>query len=339
MILNDIIEEYEFVYDTLKPCNDYFQQADVLITQYFSKISSATSKYFKANSSSDTYRNALVSELASGISSAFNQITTLITLSYEFYGSLRILKTHDYKNKELQFLINDFIENSQKSISATNSIIKAQLQGMKTEELLTDLIEPLQTTIKDYHTLVNLYSQFNTAGTLLLESLPEHIQDSTDYSDISIGSSTKSDSFEDITSSISEFGNIVELIGRIKNADVSDRYYIRKIETGSLVIVITGTTISIVAIIKFIDFCFKKYVEYRKALLEIKTMKQEVLKNDLEVIKQLLEISSDASECNELIERATESAFNYFKRNPIFKLNEILYDTGEKIKLLNSNKE
>ena len=104
-------------------------------------------------------------------------------------------------------------------------------------------------------------------------------------------------------------------------------------------IVITGTTISIVAIIKFIDFCFKKYVEYRKALLEIKTMKQEVLKNDLEVIKQLLEISSDTSECNELIERATESAFNYFKRNPIFKLNEILYDTGEKIKLLNSNKE
>lgn len=339
MILKDIINEYKLAYSTLAPCRDYFNEANDLITNYFFDITTATSKYFKLPSVVDTNKNTLINDLTSALSKSYKKITQLVIFSYEFHKAIATLETQKYKNQQLQLLITDFINNSHETIKLTNEIIKVQFPDMKKGMLLASLIIPLQNIVQNYYTLMNLYEQFEETNNMLLEPLPEQIIVSDNYSDISINSNSTVKSFEDMTSSISAFGNIVDLISRLKNNNISEKYYIRKIESGSLVIMITGTTISIMAIMKFIDFCFKKYIELRKAHLEIKTMKQEVIKNDLEIIKTTLEIAGDAPECHELIERATESAFNYFSKNPIFRLNDTLYDTGEETKLLNSNSQ
>lgn len=337
MTFSDIIEEYKFVNSTLANCNEYFDIAEELIDTYFTEVSEVTSNFFSGSTGDSSRRNALVDSLNKTISHSFSFVTLLITKSYSFHGALTILESHDYINPELQNLIRNFIEESHRAIEATNNIIVEQLPGMKTKELLSPLVRPLQVIIKDYHTLLNLHSQLCSVNTLLMEPLPKDIEDSSEYNNLQISSNTKTNSFEELTTSVNNFGAVVELINRLKSDDISKNYYIRKIETGSLVIVITGTAISIGMIIKFIDFCFKKYVEYRKEFLEIKTMKQTVMKNDLELLKELLEIVEDKPENTELIERATENAFNYLKKNPIFKLNGKLYNTGEETKLLDSS--
>ncbi len=339
MTLSDVIEEYKFVNTTLSNCSEYFDVAENLINRYFAEISGATSTFFSGSTGDTSTRNHLIEALNKSITHSFSTITLLITKSYEFHGALTILDSHSYINSELESLIHEFIAESRNAIKATNDIIIAQLPGMKTQELLSPLIKPLQIIIKDYHTLLNLYSQLCSVNTLLMEPLPEGIEDSDEYCNLQISSNTKTRSFNDLTTSVNHFGIVVELINRLTSTDISEHYYIRKIETGSLIIIITGTTISITMIIKFIDFCFKKYFEYRKSFLEIKTMKQEVVKNDLEILKELLEITEDKPENAELIERATENAFNYFKKNPVFKLNGKLYNTGEETKLLDSSAE
>lgn len=320
MTLSVIIEEYKFVNNTLSNCKEYFTIAEGLIENYFSEISSATSSFFAKNINNSDVRTALVDSLNISITHSFASVTQLITKSYSFHSALTLLDSYNYVNFELESLIHDFIKKAFEAIEATNNIILAQLSGMKTRELFSPLVTPLQALIKDYHTLLSLYSQFVSVNNLLMEPLPEDIENSDEYCNLQISSNTKTTSFKELTASVDNFGTVVELINRLKSNNISEHYYIRKIETGSLVIVITGTTISIAMIMKFIDFCFKKYFEYRKSFLEIKTMKQEVVKKDLEILKELLDITEDNPENNELIERATESAFNYFKKNPIFKL-------------------
>ena len=38
MVLQEVIDEYKFVYETLSKCEDYFSNADTLIENYFQRF-------------------------------------------------------------------------------------------------------------------------------------------------------------------------------------------------------------------------------------------------------------------------------------------------------------
>lgn len=334
MILKDFVDEYKFVYDTLLPCEDYFNKADILIKEYFSKISSTTSKYFKIPGPNSSHQQQLVNELSEAISSTYNNITILITMSFEFYGALKILELHDFKNPKLQILVKDFTQSSHAAIDVTNLIIKSQLSGMKKEELLSSLVSPLQGSIKSYHTLLNLYKQFLTVNDMLLEPLPDNIANDQCYEDFCLQSLNPTVDIADISSSLMELSYFFENLGRLCNDTGGKDYYLRKIETGSLLTIFATAVPIIIASVKLIDYCYPKFMQWRQLYFTDKEQQLKLGSEEIKAIKELLEINPDIPNADELLETASVRLFKYFKLNPNFKVNEKEYKTNMDIKLL-----
>lgn len=327
MVLQEIIEEYKFVYETLSKCGEYFSNADILIENYFQNISAATSTFFKAGNS-DGSRNILANSLSKAIDEAFSRITILVTCGYEFYGALKILEIHDFLNFQLKKLIDEFIISSQQSIKASNEIIIAQKQGMKNKELLSSLVIPLQKTNKLYYTLINLYSQLDYINEMLLEPIPKDAQNSEDYDILVIQSLATSSDIQQVSDSLEELSHYFENLGRLCNTSGRKDYYIQKIETGSLLTQFFTFVPIIVATIKLIDFCYPKFIQWRQLYFSDKTTQLKLAHEEIQAIKELLELNPDLQNSDELLETATTRLFKYFKLNPNIKVNGKEYKTN-----------
>lgn len=335
MVLREIIEEYKFVYDTLSKCEEYFLNADSLIENYFQNISAATLTFFSGNNNDNT-RTVLSNSLSKVIDETFSQITILITYGYEFYGALKILEVHDFLNTELKNLVSEFLENSQQSIQASNEIIIAQKQGMKSRELLSGLVIPLQKTNKLYYTLTNLYSQLNYINTMLLEPIPEEAQNSEDYDTLSIQSLTAISDIQQVSESLEELSYFFENLGRLCNTSDKENYYIQKIESGSLLTQFFTFIPIALATIKLFDFCYPKFMQWRQLYFADKNTQLKLAREEIETVKELLELNPDIPNSNELLETATTRLFKYFKLNPNVKVNGKEYKTDMDILLLQS---
>lgn len=332
MILNDLIEEYTQIDYYFEECEEYILCAKDLINTYYDQVFSYTKNYFV--SSSGGKNTTLGDELTKAIASVYQNIKLLNAKIVNFSVMLGKISLYKFHNTMLKAEINKFVSMGYDSMGTIAEIILLDISGMPKGNLLKTLIVQLQELISIYNSILALYQHFSQCQSLLYEPLPESIETDEQYTDFTINSLVPSDNFSQVASSISCFGELYENMVRLLSIPTSERYYIRKIETGSLVITITGTSISLLALAKFIDFCFQKYIDYRKAGLEIKTMRQQIITTDLELAEKVMDLNPDLENKIELLEKASTSAFNYFKFNPKFKIANKEYDTGEGIPLI-----
>lgn len=338
MILKDIVEEYCFVYNTLLPCKPYFETADLIITGYFSGITNATSAYFKQTTITDGVKNNLINSLKIAVSQTYDNITVLITKSFEFHSAIGLLNSRQYTNAELDNLIQEFIVSAKDTIESTNVIIREQLSGMKTKELLSKFIPHLQKTNKLYSVLIHLYDQFRYVENTLMEPVPEEIINDDDYQEFSIQSLSPTHDLSDVYNSLFELSNLFENVGRLCELDKKKYYYLRKVETGSLLTAFFTAVPIIMTTIKLFDFCYSKFINWKQLHYTLKEEQLKLATDELQAVKTLLEISPDLPNADELLETATVRIFKYFKLNPEFKINNKTYKTNMDIKLLQSPK-
>ena len=327
MILNDLITEYQTLKDNLKLAENFYNTSLSVIDFYNSEFSKVTQTYY--TSSANNPREQLSGNLSKLFSGLFSMIGKLNSTSRGLYKCIGVLSNTSFKSSSLQNDIDLFISSADASIDSLYNIIENQLDSSKKQGFFYPLIKNLHIFTTQYNSLLKVEWHISKFKKILYEPLPEHIQKSENYSEFAINSLVTSNSFEDLSGSISSFGELYNGISRLLELPTSDRYYIRKVETGSLVIVITSTTVSLLALGKFIDFCVKKYIEYRKAGLEIKSMRQQIATTDLAMAEKVLELNPNLENKAELLAKASESAFRYFKLNPKFKIGDTLYDTGE----------
>lgn len=260
-------------------------------------------------------------------------------MSFEFYGALKVLELHDFKNHELKSLVEVFTKSSHAAIDATNSIIKSQLSGMKKEELLSSLVAPLQNSIKGYHTLLNLYQQFLTVSNMLLEPLPDNVAQHQYYEDFYIQSLNPSTDIVEISSSLMELSYFFENLGRLCNNNDEKDYYLRKVETGSLLTVFATAVPLIIATVKMVDYCYPKFMNWRQLYFTDKEQQLRLSTAEINAVKELLDLNPNIKNADELIETASVRLFKYFKLNPNFKVNDKEYKTTMDIKLLQEKTE
>ena len=339
MILKDYIDEYKFVHDTLEKCYNYFQTAEELLSEYSLGISSCTSTYFAASNANEAARTALANSLAEIVRNTFVNITKLMTLGYEFYGALKILEIHSFKNEKLGQLVSDFIVTSHRSISACNDIIIAQLEGMKKKALLSMLIPALQETIKSYYMLTDMYKQFEYVEQCLLEPLPDEIENDSSYDTLDIQSLIQTEDMGQIASSLCELDKFFEVANRLCDNTSSKNYYLRKVETGSLLTIFYTSVTIVVFTTKLIDFCYPKYMQWKQLYYAGKAEQLKLATNEIEAVKKVLELNPNIENADELLETASVRIFNYFKLNPKFKINGKEYGTQDSIKLIPLNNQ
>lgn len=338
MILRDIVEEYCFVYNTLLPCKPYFETADLIIMGYFSGITNATSAYFKQTTITDGVKNSLINSLKVAVSQTYDNITVLITKSFEFHSAIGLLSSREYTNTELDNLIREFVASAKETIESTNVIIREQLSGMKTKELLSQFIPHLQKTNKLYSVLIHLYDQFHYVENALMEPIPEEITNNDNYQEFDIQSLSTTHDLSDIYSSLFELSNLFENIGRLCEIDKGKCYYLRKVETGSLLTAFIASVPIIVTTVKLIDFCYSKFINWKQLHYTLKEEQLKLSTDELQAAKMLLEIRPDLPNADELLETANVRLFKYFKLNPEFRINNKTYKTNMDIKLLQSTK-
>lgn len=332
MILNDFVKEYEIVEKHLSSARDFYNSALNIVQYYTNEFSKISAAYYA--SSSSTPKEQLSVNLNKLFTGLYELIIKLNSTSRDLYKCIGKLSSLSFISVPLNNEVSNLISFADASIDSLYKIIESQLEASKKTSLFSPLIINLYSFIRHYDCILTLNKHFYSCKESLYEPLPTHIKENADYSEFVINSLVASESFESLSCSIASFGELYAGVSRLLGVPTSDRCYIRKVETGSLVIVITSTTVSLLALGKFIDFCVKKYIEYRKAGLEIKSMRQQIVTTDLEMAEKILKINPNLENKKELLEKASESAFEYFKFNPKFKIGDTLYDTGETTPLI-----
>lgn len=332
MILNDFVKEYKAVEKHLSSARDFYNNALKIVQYYTNEFSKISATYYTASVGNP--KEQLSGNLNNLFAGLYGQIVKLNSASRDLYKCIGRLSSFSFTNEFLSNEVSSFISFSDASIDSLYKIIENQLDASKKMALFSPLIINLHSFIRYYDYILTLSKHFSFCEKSLYEPLPDHIKADNNYSDFVISSLSASDNFEFLSSSILSFGEIYDGISRLLNLPTSNRCYIRKVETGSLVIIITGTTVSLIALGKFIDFCIKKYIEYRKAGLEIKAMRQQIATTDLAMAEKVLELNPNLENKAELLAKASESAFNYFRINPKFKIGDTMYNTGETIPLI-----
>ena len=349
MIFTDIIEDYQYVYDTLISCNNYFSTCNDLLINYISSMSSATSYYFKLTSVNDAVKNNLISKLSDTYQNAYATITKMITLSFPFYGSMSKLENFNFKNDILKEDVNDFLKYGYAVMEATNEIITAQLPGMKSDALLPKLIKPLQNLLHSYYMLINYSSHLHKIDKLLFEAIPE-INDNIDkYNIIELHSMkplTDFSSFAEDIKSLSSFINQFELLMKFNSENA--KIYTQRIENGSLRIVWGSHTIELTAISDIIkSICEgirmfrltsaeKRAMDENTRSIKIENDKKElaIINSKIKDIAQITNLSPDKPEDIEKLQKLCLPLIRYIYSNPVGTIGEYKYDLNTDLKLI-----
>ncbi|MCI8597218.1 MAG: hypothetical protein HFJ10_02070 [Lachnospiraceae bacterium] len=353
MILSDLLVDYEYVYNALIECTDYFSACDELIDDYFSTISNAAGTFFKLSQVFDSDKNELIHQLRNTYDNSFATITKMITLSFPFYGTMTKLKEYEFKNTVLEKDVHEFLQHGHDVMDATNEIITAQLPGMKANALLPILIEPLRQLTQSYYTLKKYATHFYDIDKMLFETIPENELDSQQYNNIELRSmkplldfSSFADDIKYLASFISQYESIMNSSSGGETAKI----YTQRIENGSLRIVWGSHTIElsrISGIIKAISEgirMFRMTTSERRAIDEnTRTKKLEndekelaIINSQIKNIAQFTGLSSDNPEDVEKMQKLCLPLVRYIYNNPIGMIGNYKYNLNNDLKLIES---
>lgn len=338
MVLKDIINDYQFIDSKLSECEDYFTKCQAIIDTYFEATSAATAKFF-STVSNDSTRSTFVNDMSTAMSKCFSLITKLNSSAYIFYSCVGVLKSKEYTIDVLAKEISDFEAAAQTAITSANTIIEAQLDGMKKRNLLPPFIKSLQNLFHIYHSLKGRCALLFTVEQQLMEPLPTEITGNVNYEEFNIQSLAPTKDMLHISDSLAELSHFFEIISRLNDStDSSDKaYYLRKVETGSLLTAFVTTILIVRNTVKLIDYCYPKFLQWQQAYYTTKEQQLKLSMQELETAKKLLEIGPDIENADELLQAASARLFKYFKLNPEFKVNDKEYKTNINILLLQQN--
>ena len=139
MVLNDITNDYLFVYSNLNECKQYFAICTEIKHCYLHNVSTSIAKYFK-NYGLPNSKDSLSSELSTSLQKCFTLITKLNSVSYKFFSCLGTLNSTKYYSNNLLFEIKELNAHAEKTIESVNAIKEAQITEFKKLTLLEEFI-------------------------------------------------------------------------------------------------------------------------------------------------------------------------------------------------------
>lgn len=144
---------------------------------------------------------------------------------------------------------------------------------------------------------------------------------------IIIQSESRSVSLFDVAKDIQSIDSFLNSICFLLEKDKNNCFYLRKIETGSLSIVVSSV-IGVSNIVALIFMYIKLCQQTERRFLSNEEKKLELVNKNLDIAKQILEIQPDNAEANETIQIAALYILEYLKNNPRGSINGKKYDTG-----------
>lgn len=240
-----------------------------------------------------------------------------------------ILSRH-FQSACVKEYINSFLDSVDLLISAydklfneiinKNTNICDYIDDLKTQSLLTrDWMDRIEVGAD---ILENIENE-------MWEPLPKDVN--TNVEDVIISSDSKLLSLNNVAEDVNNinnfFNNMITLLGDEKDRD----FFLRKVETGSLMIVVSIVGAS--EIISFIFLIVKLYQKTEKRYLKNTEKKLELVNKSINMAKELLKINPNNTEANEIIQKCGLYILEFLDNNPKGTINGTKYDIGEELKL------
>ena len=199
-------------------------------------------------------------------------------------------------------------------------------------EVLNDRIHFLKQHAWNVYTW---YINTHFAGDMLLkavnetwEPLPDDLE--LECEDIIISSETKGITLVDVSQDVKSLDSFMNNINFLINKDNETNYFLRKVETGSLSVVISCVTAA-TSIVSFIFFVIRLCQNTEKRALNNKEKRLKLIGENLDMAKKILDIDSQNTEANEIIQMCGLHILQYLENNPRGTINGESYDIGMEI--------
>ncbi len=187
--------------------------------------------------------------------------------------------------------------------------------------------------------LYDILKEINIANELIpklyketWEELPSG-EEIANVNNIVISSESRSMSLSDVSSDVGNidkfFNNICLLINQEENRNI----YLRKVETGSLTVVVS-CVMEVAPIIAFMFWFVKQYQKSEKRHLDNEDTRLKLINDSMNTAKEILKIDPGNKEATEIIQKCAIHILNFLDNNPKGTINGVSYDIGmEKLKI------
>lgn len=258
-----------------------------------------------------------------------------IPVSRMFVSQQHMLKSKTFESKSVKKYIEKYLDCLDNFIKYLDTYINASIKKIENNDERF-LIRKLKSCSEEMYIILNkIYGASEIIEMVSVETwepLPSTI-DEDEYKNVIILSESKNVSLSGISKDISALDNFLNYISSLINEIEGNNFYLRKVESGSLAVVIS-CVVGASQIVSFIFLYIKLYQNTEKRELKNKERKLELINKSLDSAKKILELDPQNTEANEIIQKCGLCILEFLENNPKGTINDQSYDIGaEKLKI------
>ena len=276
----------------------------------------------------NAYSNKVVS-LYNLNSSAFTmeKMVELIPETRKLIKQQSILESKKFKSSSVNNYIKEYLYYIEKFIITFDSCMKEM--SVNTEaEVNRNIIRLMQEHSIRMSEILKRFCYAHEIIEMVYEETWEPIPSAiNEYNDVTILSETQSTSLSSISKDIGALDNFLNNISLLIKENDKNNFYLRKVESGSLAVVIS-CVVGASQIISFIFLYIKLYQQAEKRELKNNERKLELINKSLDAAKTILELDPQNIEANEIIQKCGLHILEFLENNPKGTINNQSYDIG-----------
>ena len=251
-----------------------------------------------------------------------------------------VLENKSFESKLVRKFVKYYLDCVENIFEGYDQLID-MVQMDKTDSVKEKIKSKLEMVNREYGRLYGIKSKISMAEELISEitkeiwePLPENEKEDN-VDNIIISSETRSMSLNNVARDVGNLDSFFKNISLLIEKDQyqSNNVYLRRIETGSLLVAVS-CAMQAAPIIAFIFWCVKLYQKAEKRYLDNADKKLQVINSSMNIAKEILKVDPDNKEADEIIQKCGVHVLNFLENNPTGTINGEYYDIGiEKLKI------
>lgn len=352
MVLSDIVFEYKTVREIVEGISLFVEQAQGILSMYSEEFKTSSIAYFTSTSGNPA--SSFISSISKGLETVDKAILHLNSQTRTLYKCIALLENLPITNKVLSHECTELVKSINVAIDKMYAIIETRVDGSKKKGLYSDFLDSLSVFLTHYNHILFLYKHVSYIDLALYEPLPTGISPE-EINTIEIKSDKNCSELSVYSQDMQYLSRFIQQFEMIKCASSSNNIFTRKIENGSLKIVlgskeidlscvgdIVSTIVSAIKNLAFLPSEIKyknleneaKEIENENARTDLTVKKLNIINSQIDTLIDKLGLNRKKPEDREKIQLLCIPLIDYLESNPVGSFNGVKYDLLQELYLI-----
>lgn len=352
MVLGDIVVEYENVKKIVEGISTFAEQAQKVLSMHSAQFKKSSMAYFMSTSS--TASSSFVSSISGGIDSIDKAILHLNSQTRNLYKCIALLESLPITNQVLLKECSSLINCVNIAIDKMYTIIETRVDGSKKSGFYSDFLDNLSNFLTHYNHIMLLYEHIAYIDLSLYEPLPTGILPE-EINTIEIKSDKICNQLSIYSQDMQYLSRFIQQFELLKCVSSSNSIFTRKIENGSLKIVlgskeidlscigdIVETIVSAIKSLALIPTEIKSHkleneaqeIENENARTDLSVKKLSIINSQIDTLIDKLGLDRTNAADREKIQLLCVPLIDYLESNPVGSINGVKYDLLHELHLI-----